>query len=170
MSAQQPEGLAAEVVTQRKVVVTALPLKRPARDRLAQLLDARVVDVRDPVDHADLVLTPSCSPQLIERLKDRYTHARIIVVELEDWDYGVDLGGPVKRLVQSGADAYLLADSLEELATKIGRRHERHHNETPSTDARELPTTSTVDEIIAGLLRESVEYSTRLRTGDQRDL
>lgn len=28
-------------------------------------LVARVVDIRHPIDHVDLVLTPACSPQLI---------------------------------------------------------------------------------------------------------
>jgi hypothetical protein len=168
VSSEQPDAPAAEVVTQRRIIVTALPLKRAARDRLAELLGARIVDIREAVDHADLVLTPSCSPQLIERLKREYSGARIIVVELDDWDFDVSLPGPVKRLVQSGADAYLLADSIEELASKIGTSPNRREGGNPSPDARELQTPSTVDEIIVALLRESVEYSTRLRAGDDR--
>ncbi|MET1000199.1 MAG: hypothetical protein ABWZ15_00170, partial [Acidimicrobiia bacterium] len=61
----------AEVVARRRTIVTALPLEPDARHRLSALLDARVVDVREPCDHPDLVLTPACSPQLINRLKTK---------------------------------------------------------------------------------------------------
>ena len=166
MSLERPDRFEMEVLTERTTVVTALPLKRPARDRLAELLDARVVDVRYPIDHVDLILTPACSPQLIAALKRKYGGARLIVVELDDWDFGISFTGPVKRILRSGADAYVLADSLEELARKIIPRHDRVSDDSASVDARELPSTTTVDELIAAFLRESVEYSTRLRAGD----
>ena len=166
MSLERPDGVGVEVLTERTTVVTALPLKRAARDRLAELLDARVVDVRDPIDRVDLVLTPACSPQLIAALKRKYGDVRIIVVELDDWDFDVSLSGPVKRILRSGADAYVLADSIEELARKITPRRDRTSDDSASVEARELLSTATVDELIAAFLRESVEYSTRLRTGD----
>ena len=119
MSLERPDRFGVEVLTERTTVVTALPLKRAPRDRLTELLDARVVDVRDPIDHVDLVLTPACSPQLIAALKRKYDGARVIVVELDDWDFDVSVHGPVKRILRSGADAYVLADSIEELARKI---------------------------------------------------
>ena len=168
MSLERPDRFEVEVLTERTTVVTALPLKRAARDRLAELLDARVVDVRDPIDHVDLVLTPACSPQLIAALKRKYGGARVIVVELDDWEFDVSLPGPVKRILRSGADAYVLADSMEELARKITPRHDRVSDDGESVDARELPSTTTVDELIAAFLRESVEYSTRLRAGEHR--
>jgi hypothetical protein len=167
VSLERPDGLDVEVLTERTTVVTALPLKRAARDRLAELLDARIVDVRDPIDHVDLVLTPACSPQLIAALKRKYGGVRVIVVELDDWDYDVSLPGPVKRILRSGADAYVLADSMEELARKITPRRDPVSDDDASVDARELPSTTTVDELIAAFLRESVEYSTRLRAGDE---
>ena len=163
MSLERPDRFEVEVLTERTTVVTALPLKRAARDRLAELLDARVVDVRHPIDHVDLVLTPACSPRLLAALKRKYGGARVIVVELDDWDFDVHLPGPVKRILRSGADAYVLADSLEELARKITPRHDRVSDDSASVDPRELPSTTTVDELIAAFLRESVEYSTRLR-------
>ena len=168
MSLERPDGVGVEVLTERTTVVTALPLKRAARDRLAELLDARVVDVRDPIDRVDLVLTPACSPQLIAALKRKYGDVRIIVVELDDWDFDVSLSGPVKRILRSGADAYVLADSIEELARKITPRRDRTSDDGTSVEARELLSTATVDELIAAFLRESVEYSTRLRAGDDR--
>ncbi len=87
-----------EIIMDRNAVVTALPLKRHARDRLGELLHAQVIDVRDPVDHVDLVLTPACSPQLIAALKKKYGGARAVVVELDDADHDIELSGPVKRI------------------------------------------------------------------------
>ncbi|HUF99595.1 MAG TPA: hypothetical protein VMM60_15800 [Ilumatobacter sp.] len=167
MNLERPDNVDVEVLTQRTTVVTALPLKRAARARLAALLDARVVDVRHPIDHVDLVLTPACSPQLIGALKRKYDGARVVVVELDDWEFDVSLPGPVKRILLGGADAYVLADSLEELARKITPRSDRESDDSAPVAARELPSTSTVDELIAAFLRESVEYSTRLRASDQ---
>ncbi len=157
-----------EVMTDRTTVVTALPLKKAARERLAELLGARVVDVRDPVDHVDLVLTPACSPQLIAGLKRKYGGARVVVVELDDWDLDISTRGPVKRILRAGADAYVLADSMDELARKITPRRDRPSAEDASVEPRELEASSTVDELITAFLRESVEYSTRLRVDDPR--
>ena len=167
MSLDRSDEPGVEVVGPRFTVVTALPLRRDARDRLADLLDARVVDVRHPVDRVDLVITPACSPQLIGALKQKYHGARVVVVELDDWDFDVSSRGPVKRILRGGADAYVLADSIEELALKIARRPDRALDDRSSVGARELPATATVDELIAAFLRESVEYSSRLRHGDE---
>jgi hypothetical protein len=68
------------------------------------------------------VLAPSCSPQCVAALKRAYPTARIVVVELEDWDFNVSLPGPVKRVLNAGADAYLLADSIEQLAQQLQPR------------------------------------------------
>lgn len=150
-----------EVVPQRLTVVTALPLKAAAREKLAQLLGARVVDIRDVVEHVDLVLTPVCSPQTIGLLQRQFDGARIYVVELDDWEFDINMPGPVKRILQGGADAYVLADSIEELAAKIGRRTEPQTDDAPAGAPRELLAATTVDELIAAFLRESVEYSAR---------
>ncbi len=162
----EPVGPDVEVVERRRTIVTALPLKKAARTRLAELLDARVVDVREPVDHPDLVLTPACSPQLIGALGRKYHGARVVVVELDDWEFGIELPGPVKRILRGGASAYLLADSIEELASKIAAGPNHEHDEEHPAPARELTSASTVDEVIAAFLRESVEYSTRRRAAE----
>jgi hypothetical protein len=143
----------------RRTIVTALPLKRDARERLARLLDARVLDVRDQCDEPDLVLAPACSPQLIGALGRKYNGAPVVVVELDDWELDIAIGGPVKRLVRAGAAAYLLADSVDELARKIG-------GTVPTPDAgperhAELAPGATVDELVAALLRESVDHARR---------
>ncbi len=149
-----------EVLSSRRTIVTALPLKRPARERLAERLDARVLDVREPCEHPDLVLTPACSPQLIAALGRKYNGARVVVVELDDWEFGVEIAGPVKRILRSGAAAYVLADSIDELAEKIAAPPAPTADEEPAR-VHELSSSSTVDELIAAFLRESVEYSTR---------
>lgn len=157
-----------EVLDERRTIVTALPLQRAARQRLAELLDARVVDVRKPVERADLVLTPACSPQLIAALAKKYDGAQVVVVELDDWEFDVEVSGPVKRILRSGAAAYVLADSIEELAAKIAVRPQRDADTdaTTTTAVHELSSTASVDDLIAAFLRESVEYSTRLRSTD----
>jgi hypothetical protein len=158
------QGDDVEVVSGRRTIVTALPLKREARVRLADLLQARVVDVREPVDRVDLVLTPACSPQLITALKRKYDGARVVVVELDDWELDIRSMGPVKRILRAGADAYVLADSVAELAQKIAPRG---RGDAPVVSGpHELPASSTVDELIAAFLRESVEFSTHLRADE----
>ena len=161
MSLERPDRVEPELLTRRTVVVTALPLKRAAQARLAELLDARVVDVRHEVDRADLVLTPACSPQLIGLLKQQYPGARIVVVELDDWDFDISLSGPVKRILRSGADAYVLADSVEELVRQIAPRRDAVNEATESPPARELPSGATVDDLVGAFLRESLEHSAR---------
>ena len=107
----------------RPIVVTALPLKRRGRQRLQeQLGDVEVRDIRDVVFEASVVLAPACSPQAIAKLKAAYPTARLVVVELEDWDFGISLPSPVKRLLNAGADAYLLADSIDDLAAQLHPR------------------------------------------------
>jgi hypothetical protein len=155
-----------EVLAHRRTIVTALPLKRAARQRLAELLDARVVDVRDPCDNPDLVLTPACSPQLIGALGRKYNGAQVVVVELDDWEFDIESSGPVKRILRGGAAAYVLAESIDELAAKISDRPPASESEPDPAAVHELTSASTVDDLIAAFLRESVEYSTRHRGRD----
>lgn len=157
-----------EVLPHRRTIVTALPLKKAARERLAELLEARVVDVREPMEHPDLVLTPACSPQLIGALGRKYNGAQVVVVELDDWEFDIDLSGPVKRILRSGASAYLLADSIDELASKIAARPHNENGDDDPAAVHELSASATVDDLIAAFLRESVEYSTRIRVADDQ--
>ncbi|HWL44090.1 MAG TPA: hypothetical protein VNQ73_14205 [Ilumatobacter sp.] len=147
-------GEPSELATRRPVVVAAIPLKRAARERLSELLDATVTDVRQPVERPDVVLTPACSPQLIGLLKDRFDGAPVIVVELSDDEFDIDLTGPVTRLLDSGADAYVTADSLDELASKLAAA--RDTPPQPERIAHELGT-ATVDDIIAAFLAEPAD-------------
>lgn len=88
------------------------------------------------------------------------------VVELDDWEFDIELSGPVKRILRSGAAAYVLADSIDELATKIAARPHNEAGEPDPTAVHELTSSATVDDLIAAFLRESVEYSTRILIGD----
>jgi hypothetical protein len=109
-----------ELVDQRLTVVCAVALKARAREKLAEMLgDVHLVDIREPVARADVLLVPSCGPQTVTKLKEAYPTARLIIVELEDWDRDIEIGGPVSRLRQAGADAYVTADSLEDLAHQL---------------------------------------------------
>jgi len=85
--------------------MTALPLKKAARERLTELLEARVFDVREPMEHPVLVLTPARSPPLIGALDRKYNGAEVVVVELDDWEFNIDLSGPMKRIPRSGSSA-----------------------------------------------------------------
>ena len=89
-----------------------------------------------------------------------------MVVELDEWDYDIESSGPVKRILRHGAAAYVLADSIDELAAKISDRPPASEHDPDPAAAQELTSSSTVDDLIAAFLRESVEYSTRHRHRD----
>lgn len=132
------------------VVVTALPLKAAARRDLAQRLgNVEIHDIRDDVLAAHLVLAPSCSPQAIAALKRAYPTARLVVVELDDDQWDLHLPSPVKRLLAAGADAYLTADSIAELASQLssGDRQPAAAGQPQSA----LGTSSVDDVILAGV-------------------
>lgn len=150
-------------VARRPTVVAALPLRRAARERLSELLGAQVVDIRRPVERPDVVLSPACSPQLIGALKRRFGGAPVVIVELTDAEYDIELTGPVTRVLDSGADAYLLADSLDELARKLAAT--TRTATTSSADVvRELGA-PTMDDVVAAFLAESIEYAQRTHGG-----
>ena len=103
----------AEIIDPRPVVVCAIPLDDEAMDRLATCsATSHLVDVRDAIDDAAAVLAPPCSPQTLARLQSTYPSAKVLVVELEDAELGIELGGPVTRSLDAGAQGYLTASSL----------------------------------------------------------
>jgi hypothetical protein len=147
-----------EIVDQRPTVVCAVSLKATARERLASMLgEVRLVDIREPVASADIVLVPSASPQTISALKDAYPTARLIVVELEDWELDIDLGGPVTRLRNAGADAYLTADSLEDLAHQLTSTEPSEPRPFIEASVAPVLAAATVDDIVLARLSELME-------------
>ena len=103
------------------VVVVAFPLARGVVAALQSALGAAfsVVDIRAVGATADIVLSPSASPQAIGNLRRLFTDAKVLVVELDDLLLGVKIQGPVSRIMDAGADAYVVASSTVELAGAI---------------------------------------------------
>ncbi|MGI8794013.1 MAG: hypothetical protein ACR2H3_12720, partial [Acidimicrobiales bacterium] len=101
----------------RSEVVAAVPLRKKARAYLAdQLGDGfHLVDIREAGDDADVVLCPPCSPQAIGRLNAAFPSARVVVMELQDLEHGIDIRGPVGRVLDAGATAYYVAPSAAAL-------------------------------------------------------
>jgi len=103
------------------VVATATKLSKAARQRLSdELGDGYVVlDLLRAPTSADVVLTHPVSPQLLGSLRGMFPQARIIVTEIEDDELGVSAPGPVSRLLDAGASAYLPPRPLREVAANV---------------------------------------------------
>lgn len=100
------------------VVVTAISLKRRAREALAERLGPGhvVVDVRRAGPDADIVLVPPASPSLIGLLRGMFPRARVLATEFTDDAYGANFRGPISSILDSDIDGYFIAPSMEELA------------------------------------------------------
>jgi len=157
------ESGTSDLVDKRSVVVAALPLKKKARAALAALLGDGFLlrDIRDTVYHADVVLAPAVSPQTIGALKAAFPSARVIVVELEDWNFDITLGGPVTRARKAGADEYVTASSLERLSDYL---HRRSATEQPGQAANDnelgTPDESTMSDLVIRELGAAVARRT----------
>jgi hypothetical protein len=139
-------------------------LSRPVVAHLETLVGegCQIIDIRQADGHERLVLAPSASPQLLGKLHAAFPDARVVVVELTDLEHDVRLGGPVTRALNAGADAYLVARSLEELAALM--RNPDTDDVVVSTPA-ELPTTATeqglIDQLDDLIARRAGSESTR---------
>ncbi|MEU4573357.1 hypothetical protein [Nonomuraea sp. NPDC023979] len=103
------------------VVATAMELSTAARVALAAQLGADyvVLDMHAAPVTADVLLVPAGSPQLIGALRSAFPKARVVVTEIEDDELGVRYDGPVRRLLDAGADAYLPPASVPNLARQL---------------------------------------------------
>ncbi|MEV0234042.1 hypothetical protein [Nonomuraea sp. NPDC050786] len=103
------------------VVATAMKLSRSARVSLSTQLgpDYVVLDMHAAPTTADVLLTPPVSPQLIASLRSMFPKARVIITEIEDHELGVDYSGPVRRLLEAGAEAYLPPATIPRLAMQL---------------------------------------------------
>ncbi|MEV5892543.1 hypothetical protein [Nonomuraea fuscirosea] len=103
------------------VVATAMKLSAKARVALSTQLgtDYVVLDMHAAPATADVLLVPPISAQLLSRLRSRFPKARVIVTEIEDHELGIQYHGPVHRLLEAGADAYLPPASLPLLARQL---------------------------------------------------
>ncbi|MBB3726893.1 hypothetical protein [Nonomuraea dietziae] len=103
------------------VVATAMELSTAARVALSTQLGADyvVLDMHAAPATADVLLVPAGSPQLIGALRSMFPKARVVVTEIEDPELGVRYHGPVRRLLDAGADAYLPPATLPLLARQL---------------------------------------------------
>ncbi|MEV0352296.1 hypothetical protein AB0H88_41600 [Nonomuraea sp. NPDC050680] len=103
------------------VVATAMELSTAARVALSTQLGADyvVLDMHAAPATTDVLLVPPGSPQLIAALRSMFPKARVIVTEIEDHELGVQYHGPVRRLLDAGADAYLPPATLPLLARQL---------------------------------------------------
>lgn len=104
-----------------QVVVTTMRMSDAARTRLSDAFgDAYVVvDFADAPATADVVLTHPSSPQLVGQMAMMFPQARILITEILDEELGLDVRGPVGRLLDAGADAYLPRRPVEQLAENV---------------------------------------------------
>ncbi|MER5741993.1 hypothetical protein ABT097_01810 [Streptomyces sp. NPDC002225] len=123
------------------VVATAMELSDTARTALSDRLgpDYIVLDMRSAPRSADVLLVPPVSPQLIGSLRSSFPDARLVVTEIEDPELGVDYQGPVRRLLDAGAELYLPPATLPRLADQLA--HALTHPPGPALEspaAREI--------------------------------
>jgi len=100
------------------IVVTAISLKRSAREALAQRLGPGhiVLDIRHAGPDADIVLVPPASAQLLSILRGQFPQARMLATEFTDDSYGADFRGPISRILASDIDGYFMAPTIDDLA------------------------------------------------------
>ncbi|GAB2751791.1 hypothetical protein [Kitasatospora kifunensis] len=115
----QGEPLVGEATRTRPiVVVTAIALKRPAREALVQRLGPGhiVLDIRHAGPDADIVLIPAASAQLLGALRRQFPQARLLATEFTDDTFGADFRGPISRILASDIDGYFMAPTIDDLA------------------------------------------------------
>ncbi|MFD9738370.1 hypothetical protein [Umezawaea sp. NPDC059074] len=117
----EPVELPSAIPEDVKVVATAMKLSSSARASLSTRLgpDYIVLDMNAAPKSADVLLTPPVSPQLIGGLRSLFPKARVVVTELEDEEFGISYQGPVRRLLDAGADSYLPPSTIPRLAERL---------------------------------------------------
>lgn len=100
------------------VVATTMKLSRAA---LSEQLgsDYIVLDLHSAPKTADVVLVPPVSPQLISALRETYPKARVVVAEIEDPEWGIRYEGPIRRMIDAGAETYLASTTIPRLAAQL---------------------------------------------------
>ncbi|MFE9748854.1 hypothetical protein ACFYOT_28445 [Saccharothrix saharensis] len=103
------------------VVATAMKLSASARAALSAELgpDYIVLDMHAAPTTADVVLVPPGSPQLIGALRSLYPRARVVIAEIEDRELGISYRGPVRRMLEAGAETYLMSSTIPVLARQL---------------------------------------------------
>ncbi|WP_194924449.1 hypothetical protein [Catenulispora pinisilvae] len=104
------------------VVATAMKLSDGARTKLSTELGADyiVLDMHAAPRTADVLLVPPISPQLLRNLRSMFPSARIVIAEIDDPELRVSYQGPVRRLLDAGAELYLASTTVPHLARQLG--------------------------------------------------
>ncbi|WP_394617057.1 hypothetical protein JNUCC0626_46855 [Lentzea sp. JNUCC 0626] len=105
------------------VVATAMKLSSSARNMLSSQLgpDYIVLDLHSAPRTAEVLLIPPLSPQLIAGLRQTFPKARVVIAEVEDRELGIVYEGPVRRLLDAGADVYFPPSTIPKLAQQLDR-------------------------------------------------
>ncbi len=125
---------ASEEVT---VVATAMKLSASARSSLSDRLGPGyvVLDMHAAPASVDVLLVPPVSPQLIANFRALYPKARVVIAEIEDAELGVRYEGPVRRLLDAGAEVYLPSSTIPRLAEHLDRTMTQLRRLTGDTSA-----------------------------------
>jgi hypothetical protein len=118
-SDENPSGTYDDVT----VVATAMTLSSSARSTLSAQLGSNyiVLDMQSAPASAEVLLIPPLSPQLIGSLRQMFPKARVVIAEVEDRELGVVYEGPVRRLLDAGADVYFPPNTIPGLAKQLDR-------------------------------------------------
>ncbi|MBN6039901.1 hypothetical protein [Amycolatopsis sp. 195334CR] len=129
---QRSEPPPAEHVT---VVATAMKLTESARSSLSAQLGPGylVLDMHSAPRSVDVLLTPPVSPQLIAGFRSLFPTARVVIAEVEDREHGISHQGPVRRLLDAGAEVYLPSSSIPRLAEQLDRAVTQRNQLTGTT-------------------------------------
>lgn len=85
---------------------------------------------------ADVLLVPPASPQLIGSLRSMFPKARVIIAEVEDDVLGVSCHGPVRRMLDAGAETYLTSTTIPSLAKQLDHTLTQRHQITGGATTR----------------------------------
>ncbi|MEY9860789.1 hypothetical protein ABH935_006426 [Catenulispora sp. GAS73] len=101
-----------------RVVATAMKLSETTRTSLSAELgaDYAVLDIHAAPQTADVLLVPPISACLLGKLRSMFPAAQVVVAEFDDPELGASCRGPVRRLLDSGADAYVASTTVATLA------------------------------------------------------
>ncbi|WP_231950655.1 hypothetical protein [Allokutzneria albata] len=122
------------------VVATAMKLSAEARASLSAELGADyiVLDLHSAPKTAEVLLVPPSSPQLIGSLQMLFPKARVIITEIEDDVLGVSYRGPVRRMLEAGAETYLSSTTIPRLAKQLDHAITQHQITGGATPRMEI--------------------------------
>ncbi|ANZ39100.1 hypothetical protein BBK82_26525 [Lentzea guizhouensis] len=122
------------------VVATAMKLSSSARNTLSSQLgpDYIVLDMHSAPRTAEVLLIPPLSPQLIGSLRESFPNARVVIAEVEDRELGIVYEGPVRRLLDAGADVYFPPSTIPKLAQQLDRTV-THFNQLEAASGTAVP-------------------------------